>query len=78
MNTTTQPGPLEVRLSDQLGAFFTPAMLKNAIMTELAEARARRGFCPKCQAQSLRHCYSGGDMVFRQCAECGTVAVLGA
>jgi Zn ribbon nucleic-acid-binding protein len=53
-------------------------MLKSATMTELAEARARRGFCPNCQAQSLRHIGSDGGIVFRKCAECGTVAVLGA
>jgi hypothetical protein len=70
--------PANVRLTDGLGAFFTAEMLKNATMSDLAEARARRGYCPKCQAQSLRHCYRLGGMVFRQCAECGTVAVLGA
>jgi len=69
--------PAKVRLTDGLGAFFTSEMLKNATMTELAEARARRGFCPKCQAQSLRHFYSDGGMTFRKCAECGCVAVLG-
>ena len=69
--------PAKVRLTDGLGAFFTAEMLKNATMTELAEARARRGFCPKCQAQSLRHFYSDGGMTFRKCAECGCVAVLG-
>ena len=76
--TTEQRGPLGSDSNDVLGAFFTASMLKNATMTELAAARAKRGFCPKCQAQSLRHRYSGGGMVFRQCAECGTVAVLGA
>ncbi len=75
---TDQATPAKVRLTDGLGAFFTAEMLKNATMSELAEARAKRGYCPKCQAQSLRHCYSGGGMVFRQCADCGTVAVLGA
>ena len=73
---TDQATPAKVRLTDGLGDFFTAAMLKNAVMSELAEARAKRGYCPKCQAQSLRHCYSGGGMVYRQCAECGTVAVL--
>ena len=70
--------PAKVRLTDGLGAFFTAEMMKNATMTELAEARARRGYCPKCQAQALRHFFSDGSMVFRKCAECGTVAVLGA
>ena len=70
--------PTNVGTNCQLGALFTAEMLKNATMTELAEARAKRGFCPKCQAQSLRHFYTSGGMVFRQCAECGTVAVLGA
>ena len=74
---TDQATPAKVRLTDGLGAFFTAEMLKNATMTELAEARARRGFCPKCQAQSLRHFYSDGGMTFRKCAECGCVAVLG-
>ena len=58
--------------------FFTTEMMKVATMSELAEARAKRGFCPKCQAQSLRHFYSTNGMVARQCVECGTVAVLGA
>jgi hypothetical protein len=75
---TDQATPAKVRLTDGLGAVFTAAMLKNATMTELAEARARRGYCPNCQAQSLRHIGSDGGMVFRKCAECGTVAVLGA
>jgi hypothetical protein len=75
---TDQATPAKVRLTDGLGDFFTAAMLKNAVMSELAEARAKRGYCPKCQAQSLRHCYSGSGMVYRQCAECGAVAVLGA
>ena len=70
--------PAKVASTDGLGAFFTSEMLKNSTMTELAEARARRGFCPKCQAQSLRHFYGVGDMTFRQCADCGAVAVLGA
>jgi hypothetical protein len=74
---TDQATPAKVRLTDGLDAFFTSEMLKNATMTELAEARARRGFCPKCQAQSLRHFYSDGGMTFRKCAECGCVAVLG-
>jgi hypothetical protein len=88
MDNPNDLGPLALVSSEGLGAgagarkpagaFFSAAMLKNATMSELAEARARRGYCPKCQAQSLRHCYSGGGMVFRQCAECGTVAVLGA
>lgn len=69
--------PLAVPLSDGLGALFTSEMLKNATMTELAEARAKRGYCPKCEAQSLRHFYSDGGMTFRKCAECGCVAVLG-
>jgi hypothetical protein len=69
-------GPLALKSNEGLGDFFTATMLKSAVMSELAEARARRGYCPKCQAQSLRHCYSGGGMVYRQCAECGTVAVL--
>jgi len=88
MKSTETPQPLGLGSAEGLGAvagasnrpgaYFSAAMLKNAAMTELAEARARRGYCPKCQAQSLRHCYSGGGMVFRHCAECGTVAVLGA
>ena len=63
---------------DPPSAYFSKAMLRNATMTDLAEARARRGYCPKCQAQQLRHFYSGSGMVFRQCAACRTVAVLGA
>lgn len=58
--------------------FFMAAQLQAVTMTELAGMRAQRGFCPKCQAQKLRHVSSGGGMVFRQCADCGTVAVLGA
>jgi len=60
-------------MADQL---FTAEMLKAAAMSELAEARARRGFCPKCQSQSLRHCFRTDGLVFRRCAECGTVAVM--
>ena len=74
---TDKATPAKVRLTDGLGAFLTAAMMKNATMSELAEARARSGYCPKCQAQSLQHCYSDG-IVFCQCDECGTVAVLGA
>ena len=70
--------PAKVRLTDGLGAFFTAEMLKNATMTGEQEGRAYRGYCPKCKAQKLRHFYSGGGMVFKQCAECGIVAVLGA
>jgi hypothetical protein len=70
--------PAKVRLTDGLGAFFTAEMLKNATMTGEQEGRAYRGYCPKCKAQQLRHFYSDGGMVFKQCAECGTVAVLGA
>ena len=70
--------PAKVRLTDGLGAFFTAEMLKNATMTGEQEGRAYRGYCPKCKAQQLRHFYNGGGMVFKQCAECGTVAVLGA
>lgn len=62
----------------ELGGFFTSAILKDSVMSELDEARARRGYCPKCQSQSLRHVSSGGGMVFRQCADCNTVAVLAA
>lgn len=70
--------PAKVATSAELGAVFTVATMKAATMTELAELRAKRGFCPKCQAQKLRHISTGGGMVFRQCAECGTVAVLSA
>lgn len=59
-------------------AFFLAETLQKATMSELTGARAKRGFCPKCQAQSLRHFYSGAGLVFRKCAECGAVAVLGA
>ncbi len=62
--------------SNEPSGFFTQAMLEAATMTELATLRAARGYCPKCQAHSLRHVCRGGGMVFRQCAECGTVAVL--
>lgn len=55
---------------------FTQATLKTTSMTELASLRAERGYCPKCQAQHLRHICRGGGLVFRQCADCGTVAVL--
>lgn len=58
--------------------FFSAAMLKNAILTELAEARAKVGICPKCQAKRLRHISSGCGMAFRQCADCGAVVVLAA
>lgn len=71
-NTT----PAAVGSSEELGALFTAEMLKATTMSELAEARARRGYCPKCQAQSLRHVSRGGGLIFRQCAECGTVAVV--
>jgi hypothetical protein len=75
MNTT----PTEAVASNaELSTLFTAAMLKHATMTELAEARAKRGFCPRCQAQKLRHISSGGGVVFRQCAECETVVVLDA
>ena len=89
MDDDATPGAL--RLTDGLGAagardpsqrtdgaFFTVAQMRAVTMTELAELRAKRGFCPKCQAQKLRHISSGGGMVFRQCRECNTVAVLGA
>ncbi len=72
-------GPLlGLSLSEELGAFFTAKMLENATMTDEQEGRAYRGYCPKCKAQQLRHFYSGDRMVFKQCAECGAVAVLGA
>lgn len=70
--------PAKVRLTDVLGAFFTAEMLANATMTGEQEGRAYRGYCPKCKAQQLRHVHSAAGMVFKQCAECGTVAVLGA
>jgi Zn ribbon nucleic-acid-binding protein len=60
-------------MADQL---FTSEMLKAATMSELAAARARRGFCPGCQAQSLRHCFRLDGIVFRKCAECDTVAMM--
>lgn len=70
--------PAAVGSSEGLGTLFTGALLKSATMTELAAMRAKRGYCPKCQAQRLRHVSSGGGLVFRQCSDCGTVAVLGA
>jgi hypothetical protein len=70
--------PAKVASTDGLGAFFTAVQLQAATMSELASLRAERGYCPKCQAQKLRHVSSGGGLVFRQCAACGTVAVLGA
>jgi len=57
---------------------YTAAQLQTSVMTKLAAKRAERGYCPKCQAPQLRHISSGGGLVFRQCAACGTVAVLGA
>lgn len=76
MDNERTPGALGS--NDGLGAFFTAAQLQAVTMTELAGMRAKRGFCPKCQAQKLRHVSSGGGLIFRQCADCGTVAVLGA
>jgi hypothetical protein len=56
--------------------FFTAATLKNATMTELAEARAKVGFCPKCQQKRLQFIGRGCGMVFRGCAECCVTVVL--
>lgn len=67
--------PAAVGSSAELGAFFTSALRQAATMSELAEMRAKRGFCPKCQAQKLRHVSSGGGVIFRQCADCSTIVV---
>ena len=61
-----------------VGAFFTVAYIEAATMTELAEARAKRGFCPKCHAKRMRNISICAGLVFRKCADCGAVAVLGA
>lgn len=76
MSDETTPG--NVRSNDGLGAFFTAADIKSAMMSELAEARAKVGFCPKCQGRRLRRLSSGEGMVFRECAACGVIVVLGA
>ena len=57
-------------------ALFTVSQMEAATMTELAELRAKRGFCPKCQAKMLRYISRGSGMIFRQCTVCGTVVVL--
>ena len=75
---TTEATPGALGSNDQSAAFFTAAQLQASVMSELAALRAERGYCPKCQAQKLRHVSRGGGLVFRQCADCGTVAVLGA
>ena len=75
---STNGTPANVGSNDGLGAVFTAEMIASATMTGEQEGRAYRGYCPKCKAQQLRHFYSGDGMVLKRCAECGTVAVLGA
>ena len=71
--------PAKVRLTDGLGALFTPEMLKEATMSGEQEGRAYRGYCPKCGEHKLKLTGSGGvGMVFKLCAACGTGVVLGA
>ena len=58
---------------------FVPAwMFEQVIMSELAEARAKAGYCPKCQGASLRHKHTGAGLSFHHCGACGAIAVLGA
>lgn len=63
-------------MDDKPAGLFTTEMLKGAILSELAEARAKAGICPKCQERRLRYLTSGGGVSFRQCADCSTVVVL--
>lgn len=59
-----------------MSEIFTDAMLENATLTGEQEDSARRGYCPGCKERQLRHFNSDCGMVFKQCAECGTVVVL--
>ena len=72
----TKATPANVGSMERLGGLFTAAMLKQATMTELAEARAKQGYCPECQGPRLRYINRGAGMVFKQCADCGAIAVL--
>lgn len=82
-DTTTTPSeppkPLGLASTDQLGAVFTEAIFRAAMMTELQAMRAARRYCPKCQEQKLKHTGAGGmGMVFLLCAGCGTTVVMSA
>lgn len=77
--------PAKVASTDGLGAFFAAEMLQSATMTGEQEGRAYRGYCPKCGEHKLRLALGGPlvagvklDAVFKLCAACGAVVVLGA
>jgi len=59
-------------------ALFTTEMIKAAVMTELAEARAKAAICPQCQVKRLRQVGGGAGLAFWQCGHCNAVVCFSA
>ena len=66
-------------VEDEPQVFITPALIKSAVLTEMEELYAYRGYCPKCKTKGLRHVSFSVGFRFYQCPndECNAITVLG-
>lgn len=67
---------LAERAKSEEPKMFLPVKVDTLVMTELAELRAKAGFCPKCQNKSLSSGIISNGMRFCKCRECESIAVL--
>ena len=75
--STPPPAVVEaVPLTDERGGYFSASLLASATMSDEAEGRAYRGYCPKCKHLTLVVKQRGNGLVFKGCAVCDSMVVL--
>ena len=75
--STPPPAVVEaVPLTNERGGYFSASLLASATMSDEAEGRAYRGYCPKCKHLTLVVKQRGNGLVFKGCAVCDSMVVL--
>lgn len=76
-NAHSEPGqPAGLGCNEELGGFFTEAMLAAATLKGEQEGRAYRGYCPACGQHTLRAFHRGHGIVGKACTACNVLVVL--